>query len=151
MAVRRYTLSLVVLLSAAAVRALELPVTIDYPVDGTIFPPEITAPTFLWRDPAGKAAFWRLEVDSGDGAAPIRAISRGERLRICEIDPRCVSSTNGPPQLTAEQAAARTWTPDEPTWNLMKRNAAGHAATLTITGYAAEDSSIVLSPKKPPL
>jgi len=25
-------------------------VTVDYPLDGSIFPPEITAPTFIWRD-----------------------------------------------------------------------------------------------------
>jgi len=31
-------------------------VAIDYPADGAIFPPEITAPTFLWRDPDRKAA-----------------------------------------------------------------------------------------------
>jgi hypothetical protein len=34
--------------------------------------------------------------------------SAGERLRIGEIDPRCVSPTNELPKLTPEQAAART-------------------------------------------
>ena len=40
------------------------------------------------------------------------AQARGERMRVGPIDPRCVSPTNAPPDLTAEQAAARTWRPD---------------------------------------
>jgi len=35
--------------------------------------------------------------------------NRGERLRIGEIDPRCVSASNELPKLTALQAAAHTW------------------------------------------
>jgi hypothetical protein len=76
------------------------PITIDYPENGSIFPPEITAPTFVWRDGSASAAFWRIEVNFGDGSAPIRAVSRGERLRIGEIDPRCVSDNNELPKLT---------------------------------------------------
>src|ERR1039457_1766371 len=30
-------------------------ITVDYPSEGSIFPPEITPPTFLWRDPSGTA------------------------------------------------------------------------------------------------
>ena len=30
------------------------PITVDYPEEGSIFPPEITPPTFLWHD--GSAA-----------------------------------------------------------------------------------------------
>ena len=121
------------------------PITIDYPQSGSIFPPEITPPTFLWRDPAASAAFWRIEVAFGDGSPPIRATSRGERMRIGEMDPRCVSPTNRPPQLTPEQSAARTWIPDADTWTAVKKRSAGLPATVTITGYASESSSSAAS------
>jgi hypothetical protein len=35
-------------------------VTIDYPLNGSIFPPEITPPTFIWRDAAQTADHWRI-------------------------------------------------------------------------------------------
>ena len=61
--------------------------------------------------------------------------ARGERMRVGPIDPRCVSSTNAPPALTAEQAAARTWRPDAETWRVIRQRSASAPATLRITGY----------------
>ena len=110
------------------------PITIDYPEDESIFPPEITAPTFLWRDAAENATVWRINVTFGDGSAGIHRKSLGERMRIGEIDPRCISNTNEMPKLTPRQAAARTWTPDVETWETIKRHSAEHPATVTITG-----------------
>src|SRR5450759_2001197 len=37
-------------------------ITVDYPEEGTLFPPEITPPTFLWRDSSGTAAMWRIRI-----------------------------------------------------------------------------------------
>ena len=33
------------------------PITIDYPQDGSILPPEITPPTFIWHDGAKDATY----------------------------------------------------------------------------------------------
>ena len=112
-------------------------ITVDYPADGSIFPPEITPPTFLWRDPSN-AAVWALDVTFTDGAAAIRAKSAGARLRIGEIDPRCISENNQLPKLTPQQAAARTWIPDAATWEAIKRHSAEHPANVTITGFQDE-------------
>ena len=38
-------------------------ITIDYPAQDSIFPPDMVAPTFLWRDPAKTAAVWRIDID----------------------------------------------------------------------------------------
>ena len=73
-----------------------------------------------------------------DGSAGIRAKSLGERLRIGEIDPRCVSASNELPKLTPQQAAARTWIPDAATWEAIKRHSKDHPATITITGFQNE-------------
>jgi tetratricopeptide (TPR) repeat protein len=109
-------------------------ITIDYPAQGSVFPPDMVAPTFLWRDAIDKAAAWQIDVAFADGSAPIQATSTGGRLRIGEIDPRCVAETNELPKLTPQQAAAHTWTPPPAIWEAIKRHSAEHEATVTITG-----------------
>ncbi|MBI5283076.1 MAG: tetratricopeptide repeat protein [Candidatus Solibacter usitatus] len=111
-------------------------ITIDYPAQGSIFPPEITPPTFLWRDAAPAATEWRIDVQFADGAAGIQAVTKGERLRLGETDPRCVSDTNRPPQLTPEQAAGHAWAPDGAKWAEIKRRSVERPATIVITGLA---------------
>jgi len=109
------------------------PISIDYPENGSIFPPGITPPTFLWRDAA--ATNWRIDITFADQAAPIQVLSKGERLHIAAIDPECVSSTNELPKLTPQQAAAWTWTPDSATWSAIQAHSTAQPATITITGY----------------
>jgi hypothetical protein len=89
-----------------------VPVIVDYPEEGSLFPPEFTAPTFLFRDAAETARAWRIDVAFSDGAPEIHAKSPGDPMRVGDLDPRCVSDTNQPPRLTAQQAADRTWVPD---------------------------------------
>jgi tetratricopeptide (TPR) repeat protein len=119
-------------------------ITIDYPEDGSLFPPEITPPTFLWRDAAKGVTFWRIDVSFGGGPAAIHATSKGERMRSGAIDPDCIALTNELPRLTPEQAAAHTWTPDPATWQAIKRRSVASPATVTITGFrgAAPDQTV---------
>ena len=42
-------------------------ITIDYPLEDSVFPPEITPPTFIWRDAAKSATHWRIEISFADG------------------------------------------------------------------------------------
>jgi len=124
-----------VLLLTAAATAQQAPITIDYPADASIFPPEFPAPTFLWRDASRGATVWMIDVQFAGGSAGVQVTSLGERMRVGKIDPRCVAPTNRPPALTPEQAAAHIWTPDAGIWAAIKKNSTGHAATVTITGY----------------
>src|ERR1035437_2145397 len=68
-------------------------ITVDYPEEGSIFPPEITPPTFLWRDPSGTATStlhgcrWRGRVVEGrkftrDSYGTDSIIERHERRGI---------------------------------------------------------------------
>jgi tetratricopeptide (TPR) repeat protein len=123
-----------VLVLGAVAAAQQSSITIDYPEDGSIFPPEITAPTFIWRDSAESITLWLIDVTFSDGSAAIHTRSHGERLRIGAIDPRCVAESNRPPALTPLQAAAHTWTPDEATWAAIKKHSVESPATITITG-----------------
>lgn len=131
-----------------------LPISIDYPKDGSIFPPGITAPTFLWRDAAGTS--WSIEIRFAGKAAPIRVSSSGERMKLGAIDPDCASATNELPKLTLRQAATWAWTPDPATWAAIQSHSVAHPATLTITGYrdghaAFSQASILLSTSPDPV
>jgi tetratricopeptide (TPR) repeat protein len=119
-------------------------ITIDYPQDGSIFPPDIIPPTFIWRDADASAKTWRIAITFADGSKAIHAASQGEPIQIGKIDPRCVSENNKPPSLTVEQAAAHTWIPDADTWKTIKLHSVGHPASIEITGVTdnAPDSSV---------
>ena len=120
-------------------------ITIDYPLNGSIFPPEITPPTFIWRDSAESAIYWRIEIVFADGSARIRAGSAGARLAIGEIDPRCVSSTNELPKLTPQQAAAHTWIPKAEVWEAIKQRSVSGGAVVTISGFSAQNAPRAVS------
>jgi len=128
-----------------AVHAQLARITIDYPEDRSIFPPEITPPTFIWRDASPRSEVWDIDVAFSDGSPGIRAKAPGERLHIGEIDPRCVSNTNKLPELTPQQAASHTWTPDDTTWAAIKLHSREHPATVTITGREAEHAASAIS------
>ena len=118
------------------------PITIDYPVQGAIFPPELPPPTFLWRDAEANATRWTIEITSADGVVRKEVKSTGERMQVGELDPTCEGAV--PPTLSPEQAAAHTWKPDAETWAAIKRHSVDRPAKLTFKGYA-EGSTEVLS------
>jgi hypothetical protein len=109
------------------------PISIDYPEDGSIFPPGITPPTFLWLDAGGTS--WSIDISFADKSAPIHAVSSGEHMRLGAIDPECVSSTNQPPKLTLRQGATWAWTPDASTWAAIQKHSVAKPASVTLTGY----------------
>jgi len=122
------------------------PIVVDYPANHSVFPPDMAAPTFLWRDTSagrdasGKAVAWKIDVVFADGSDAIHVASKGERMKIGEIDPRGISATNKLPELTPEQAAAHTWKPDDATWAAIKAHSVNGAATVTISGPASRGS-----------
>jgi tetratricopeptide (TPR) repeat protein len=109
-------------------------ITVDYPQDGSVFPPDMIGPTFLWRDAEPTARSWRIDVRFADHAKELRIVSAGEGMKLGEIDPRCVSTANKLPFLTPEQADAHTWKPEADAWALMKKHSASGAATVEFIG-----------------
>jgi len=120
-------------------------ITIDYPLNGSIFPPEITAPTFMWRDPAEAATRWRIDVTFADGSAGIHFESLGARLIIGDIDPRTVSPNNELPKLTPQQAETHTWIPDAKTWEEIKKHSVAGPAEMIIVGSSQDHRKRALS------
>jgi Flp pilus assembly protein TadD len=118
--------------------------TIDYPADGSIFPPEITPPTFLWHEDTGAATRWVVEVRFGDHSAPLRIDVAGEHQQMGEIDPEA-GTGDQLISLTPEQAAMRTWKPDAQTWERIKRHSVKSPATIRIEGFMGAGATLPVS------
>jgi tetratricopeptide (TPR) repeat protein len=110
--------------------------TIDYPAEGSVFPPDMTAPMFAWNDANRTSTVWQIDVVFTDGATAIHAESSGPPPQIGEIDPLCISTTNKLPELLPSETTAHTWRPDAKTWAAIQSHAVERPATVTITGYS---------------
>lgn len=118
-------------------------INIDYPLNGSVFPPDITAPTFLWHDPSQTATGWVIDISFAGRATPLRIEAPGKHLQIGELDPDA-----GPgPELTPEQAATHTWQPDEATWATIKKFSVNAPATIAISGIGGNTDTPVSSGK----
>ncbi len=78
-------------------------VSIVYPFDGSLFPPEIIAPTVWWDDSSSRANKWRVSIAFEDDTDPVTA----------EVD-------------------TTAWMPDSATWEAIKRRSVGKQATITV-------------------
>ena len=108
-------------------------IQIDFPESGSVFPPDITPPTFLWRETASGATVWRVDILFGERAPKIKETAVGEKPRIGEIDETLVGYV--PPTLTEKQEAQHTWKPSSELWAKIKKHSEKHPATLVITGF----------------
>jgi tetratricopeptide (TPR) repeat protein len=117
-------------------------ITIDYPSNHTLFPPDFAPPTFQWRDPDSAATAWRINIIFADHSSEIEIKSNGERMQIGKIDERCAKAGAVPPTLTPEQAADHTWKPDATTWEAILRHSLKKPATVTIIGYPDESMAM---------
>lgn len=131
-------------IDAAANVGVAQPVTIDYPWNESVFPPEIIAPTFLWHDDSG-ADTWLLDVSFEGDADRIYALSPGHPPREGPIDPRCVAESNEIYRPTPYQASARSWAPAEGVWETIKQRAVERPARVTILGFDSSQTARVLS------
>jgi tetratricopeptide (TPR) repeat protein len=84
---------------------------IDYPADGTVFPPDIAAPAFRWANADANVVAWHVEVSFDDGGPALQA-----------------------------KAAAPPWTPTQSQWQDIKSRSVAGAATVTIAGLRRDGS-----------
>jgi Flp pilus assembly protein TadD len=69
---------------AAVADAAEARLQITYPLEGTLFPPESVAPTFVWEDKTENADRWDVVVRDDTGAEVLRASVDAPRWRPSE-------------------------------------------------------------------
>ena len=93
MQVARYRVAVLAAVAAAAagtavwlvVERSPRRITVDYPVEASVFPPEFPAPMFIWHDASDKAAVWTVDVAfAGPAPAgdPLRVTASGERMPL---------------------------------------------------------------------
>jgi Flp pilus assembly protein TadD len=116
-------------------------ITINYPLEGSVFPPEITPPNFLWHDPTETATLWVIEVSFAHRSDKIHIEAPGEYLQLGTIDLQAGPGIN----LSTEQASTRTWRPDAETWAKIKRLSVNSPATVTIGGFADANAKFPVS------
>ena len=128
------------LLASPGASAPQAAVTVDYPLDGSVFPPELCSPTFLWHDADSAARLWLIDVRLASGRH-VYVLSDGRRAPP-EIDPRCVAATNAweePPGA----ASARAWMPDARAWEVIKAHSTSAPAVVNILGADGADGRVV--------
>jgi len=89
--------------------------TIRYPLNETVFPPEGLAPVFRWEDSSG-AASWQITVTFHDAGEPLSA-----------------------------QVRSPEWTPNPAQWELIKRGSLEQDARVLVTGRQASGPDRILS------
>jgi Flp pilus assembly protein TadD len=108
-------------------------ISVEYPREGSLFPVDMVAPLFQWRDANPDATVWRVEVVFAERGPKIRQWSSGEKMQVSPVDGSLVGYV--PPVLTAEQGASHTWRPDAKTWEEIRKHSQRGAATVRFTGY----------------
>ena len=91
-------------------------VVIEYPLDGTLFPPEISAPAFRWKDEDFHSDLWLVTIEVSDGRGRINCFSRQSE-----------------------------WRPEPAVWEDIKSRSLETPAVVTIIGINRKTSSDVLS------
>ena len=89
---------------------------ITYPGNGTVFPPEIPSPTFLWEEKNLKVSTWLINV-----------------------------KVNGNEEIVSESVQYQMWKPTPEQWKKIKINSYDNAAVITIIGTDHEEEGRMLS------
>jgi len=90
--------------------------TITYPLDETLFPPEIVAPQFRWTDITPDVDLWLIEIAFRDG---------GESMRF--------------------ESPVDYWTPEDADWESIKQRSLENDAHVTVRGVNSAGPGTVLS------
>jgi tetratricopeptide (TPR) repeat protein len=123
-----------VLKDLAAAAAPGTAVAIDYPAAGSLFPPDMVAPTVLFHDKAAAARTWLVTVSIAGEPGRLYVLTDGRRAKT-EYDPRC----GKPEDVYTEpeyRRTAKAWTPDAASWDRVARTAE-KAVEIEVRGLTA--------------
>ncbi|MEN8151077.1 MAG: tetratricopeptide repeat protein [Planctomycetota bacterium] len=118
---------------------------VDYPLEGSMFPPGIVAPTFEWHDGNEEAASWLVTVEFDDGEPGLSLTVQGGPAPEPEIDATALRETNEIYRGTEYEQSAEHWTPTAEVWEEIKRRSVDRPATITFSGRAASAQDRTLS------
>jgi Flp pilus assembly protein TadD len=103
-------------LIAAVAAAAEAQLQITYPLEGTLFPPESVAPTFVWEDKTGTVDRWSVVVRDDTGHDVLR-----------------------------DSVDAPRWRPSEDSWRQIKQQSSERDAEVIVAGVSRSKRATVLS------
>lgn len=89
---------------------------IEYPLDETVFPPEIVPPRFRWNDDSCGCDEWVITLRFSDGGDPLR--------------------------FTVKE---RSWVPSARSWTVIKKRSTERRVEATVLGFGRAAPEIVLS------
>jgi tetratricopeptide (TPR) repeat protein len=89
---------------------------IEYPAQGTMFPPEIIAPTFLWADKTGQADVWLVVAEVADSR-----------------------------ELVSPVVEEQEWKPTQEQWSTMKTLSLEEDMRITVLGVRGNDPDTIVS------
>jgi hypothetical protein len=119
--------------------------TIDYPLDGTLFPPNFPPPTILFHDTTS-ADTWLVEASFTDGGRPLAMLTQAD---LPMDQPKTPTTQRHPVakayKPSAAQLSARRFKPDSEFWGAFQRRSSSGPATLTIVGFRHGEPAGVLS------
>ena len=81
--------------------------TISYPLDETLFPPEIVPPVFRWKDDNSSSGIWLVSISIPDGKPGINFLTREQQ-----------------------------WSPEPEQWETIKKRSLEKDAEVTILGVS---------------
>ena len=90
--------------------------TITYPLDQTVFPPEIVPPTFCWEEGRHRANTWLVVIDLQHGGDRVTSVSSENR-----------------------------WTPSRKQWETIKHGSREKQAKVTVLGVDRAHQETILS------
>lgn len=118
-------------------------IKIEYPLDGSLFPPEIVPSPFFWRDSREESDVWLIELSLRQGEEPVYIITQGKRPPP-SIDPECEVEAGGYREGEV-LTGTNYWKPDPDLWSLMKERSVDHPIALRIYGFNRDDPARILS------
>ena len=117
--------------------------TIDYPIDLSVYPPDLVAPRLRWKDATEGVTAWRVRIEADDDDLILDETVPGEPPPIGIIDPTCIARTNALPKRPGP--FERSWQVPEALWDRVRSRTVERWATITITGVDASEPPRALS------
>jgi len=112
-----------------------LALTLDHPLEGAVFPPDMAPPTFVWSDPCENADAWAIEVSPAQEGDRLYALTQGSAPpRPHDTDPGTRSKAAAAYQPPATAVPRRRWKPDEHVWEQIKGMSGGQLVTIALAG-----------------
>lgn len=117
-------------------------IIIDYPFEGSVFPPDIVAPIFLWHDSNEQTDQWLIHVEFENATEQVYDLTAGRQTEPI-IDPNAISETNKEYKRPDYDVSAKAWTAEQQVWEHIKKRSVDAPATVTIYGLDRKNKKAV--------